>query len=164
MARLAGTAGLVVAVAVGTTTAATALGPTAEQKVDGVIAVTGNNCSWTDGAASTDPPNTLTVDRSTINTPGGNLSCDGSITASLNNDPVFTFDDAAGTALTDAIDITGRRGFVSCRYRATNIRWDRDGTTRKYTNRAFTAGKTSGSFLCPASVTTGAGEASVAFR
>ncbi|WP_175408799.1 hypothetical protein [Streptomyces sp. TRM64462] len=164
-AQLSGVTGLVVALALGApAAAAAAAGPAAEQKVDGVIAVAGNTCTWTDAATSADPPNTLTVDRTTINRPGGNLACDGGITATLNNDPVFTFDDAAGTARADTIDITGQQSFLSCRYKATNVLWDRDGNTRSYKNRAFTAAKTSGSFLCPGSVTTAAGEASVTFR
>lgn len=42
--------------------------------------------------------------------------------------------------------------------------WDRNATTGKYVNRAFTASKTSGSFLCPGSVTTPAGDASMLFH
>lgn len=110
------------------------------------------------------PPSTLSVDRTTVNTPGGNLACGGGITASLNNNPSFTFDDAAALAKTDAIDITGKQSFISCRYKATNIVWNRDGSTRKYVNQAFTATKTSGSFLCPGSVTTPAGDASMLFH
>ncbi|KJY40424.1 hypothetical protein VR46_27780 [Streptomyces sp. NRRL S-444] len=148
----------------GGATSATALGPTADQRVDGVIVVAGNTCTWTNAHTSANPPSALSVDRTTINTPGGNLGCNGSITASLNNNPAFTFDDTAGTAKTDAIDITGRQSFISCRYKATNITWNRDGTTRKYVNQAFTATKTSGSFLCPGSVTTAAGDASMLFH
>ncbi|THA41359.1 hypothetical protein [Streptomyces sp. A1547] len=159
-----GVAALAAAAIVGGATSATALGPTADQRVDGVIVVAGNTCTWTNAHTSANPPSALSVDRTTINTPGGNLGCNGSITASLNNNPAFTFDDTAGTAKTDAIDITGRQSFISCRYKATNITWNRDGTTRKYVNQAFTATKTSGSFLCPASVTTAAGDASMLFH
>ncbi|MGW0391276.1 hypothetical protein ACWDYJ_10300 [Streptomyces sp. NPDC003042] len=155
---------LAVAATIGSATTATALGPAADQKVDGVIVVAGNTCTWTNASASANPPSALTVDRTTINKPGGNLSCSGGITASLNNNPAFTFDDAGSTARTDLIDITGQQSFVSCRYKATNITWDRDAGTRKYLNRAFTATKTSGSFLCPGSVTTEAGGASMLFR
>ncbi|WP_330334122.1 hypothetical protein OHS33_33215 [Streptomyces sp. NBC_00536] len=144
--------------------AAIALGPTADQRADGVIVVSGNTCTWTNAKTSANPPTALTVDRTTINTPGGNLSCTGGITAALNNNPAFTFDDANGLAKTDAIDITGKQSFVSCRYKATNIAWNRDGATRKYLNQAFTATKTSGSFLCPGSVTTAAGGASMLFH
>ncbi|MEV7418001.1 hypothetical protein [Streptomyces sp. NPDC089919] len=154
---------LLVAAATGTATAA-APGPTADQRVDGVIVVAGNTCTWTGAKTSANPPAALTIDRSTINKPGGNLSCNGSITASLNNNPAVTFDDTAGTAKADAIDITGQQSFISCRYKATNILWNRDGTTRRYVNRAFTATKTSGSFLCPGSVTTNAGDASLQFH
>ncbi|MDX6761427.1 MULTISPECIES: hypothetical protein [Streptomyces] len=167
LARAAGIATLVVAAGLagtGTALAAGRAAPAAEQKVDGVMAVAGNSCSWTDASTSAAAPNALTVDRTTINTPGGNLACGGGIAATLNNNPAFTFDDTAGTARTDLIDITGKQSFISCRYKATNIVWDRDGTSRKYVNRAFTATKASGSFLCPGSVTTPAGDASMLFR
>ncbi|MER7954395.1 hypothetical protein [Streptomyces sp. NPDC096030] len=160
---LSGLAALVIAAGIGASTSAYA-DTTADLKVDGVIVVSGNTCSWTNASSSANPPSALTVDRATINKPGGNLACGGGITASLNNNPAFTFDDAAGTATTDAIDITGKQSFVSCRYKATNIVWNRDGATRKYLNRPFTAGKVSGSFLCPGSFSAAAGEASVVFR
>ncbi|GHE37887.1 hypothetical protein CP980_30605 [Streptomyces vinaceus] len=159
-----GAAVLAATVIVGAATSATALGPTADQQLDGVIVVAGNTCTWTNARTSANPPSALTVDRTTINTPGGNLGCSGGITASLNNNPAFTFDDAAGLARTDAIDITGKMSFISCRYKATNITWNRDGATRKYLNQAFTATRTSGSFLCPGSVTTPAGDASMLFH
>ncbi len=143
---------------------ASALGPTADQRLDGVIVVAGNTCTWTNARTSASPPSTLSVDRATINTPGGNLSCGGGITAVLNNNPVFTFDDTPGTAKTDVIDISGKQSFVTCRFKATNIVWNRDGATRKYLNQAFTATKVSGSFLCPGSVTTAAGDASMLFH
>lgn len=161
---LTGLAALVIAAGVGVPTSAYAADTAADGKVDGVIVVSGNTCSWTNASASANPPSALTVDRATINKPGGNLTCGGGITASLNNNPAFTFDDAAGTATTDAIDITGQQSFVSCRYKATNIVWNRDGDTRKYLNRPFTANKVSGSFLCPGSFSAAAGEASVVFR
>ncbi|MEV6575185.1 hypothetical protein [Streptomyces sp. NPDC051577] len=145
-------------------TTALALGPTADQRVDGVMVVAGNTCAWTDARTSSGAPSALTVDRTTVNSPGGNLACGGGITASLNNNPAFTFDDAAALAKTDAIDITGKQSFISCRYKATNIVWNRDGSTRKYVNQAFTATKVSGSFLCPGSVTTPAGDASMLFH
>ncbi|MEU7606075.1 hypothetical protein AB0B78_23545 [Streptomyces sp. NPDC040724] len=167
IARIAGIATLAVAAAFTSTGTALAHGTgtaAADQKVDGVIVVAGNSCSWTNASTSAAAPAALTVDRTTINTPGGNLACGGGIAASLNNNPAFTFDDTAGTARTDLIDITGRQSFISCRYKATNIVWDRDGASRKYVNRAFTAAKTSGSFLCPGSVATPAGDASMLFR
>ncbi|MFD9725448.1 hypothetical protein [Streptomyces sp. NPDC059072] len=167
LSRITGTAGItmlaVAAVFAGTGTAL-ARGSAADLKADGVIVVAGSTCTWTNATTSAAAPAALTVDRGTINAPGGNLACGGGIAATLNNNPAFTFDDAAGTARTDLIDITGRQSFISCRYKATNIVWDRDGTTRKYVNRAFTAAKTSGSFLCPGSVTTAAGDASVLFH
>ncbi|RSS78337.1 hypothetical protein [Streptomyces sp. WAC06614] len=159
-----GTAALVVAVTLGSATTAGAAGPAVDQKADGVIVVAGQTCTWTNASTSAVPPTTLSVDRNTINRPGGNLACTGGISATLNNNPVFTFDDAAGTARTDSIDITGKQSFISCRYKATNITWNRDGATRKYVNQAFTATKTSGSFLCPGSVTTDAGGASMLFH
>ncbi|MGW0363813.1 hypothetical protein [Streptomyces sp. NPDC002990] len=164
ISRLTGLAALAVAATVGGTSGAVASGPAADMKVDGVIAVSGSTCAWTNANTSAAPPSTLTVDRTTINRPGGNLACDGGLTAALNNNPVFTFDDAGGVAKTDLIDITGQQSFVSCRYKATNIVWDREGTSRKYVNRPFTATKTSGSFLCPGSVATAAGGATMLFH
>ncbi|WP_030196947.1 hypothetical protein [Streptomyces sp. NRRL S-87] len=164
ISKLSCVTALLVAATAGAATAASALGPTADQQVDGVIVVAGNTCTWTNARTSANPPSALTIDRATINKPGGNLACGGGITASLNNNPAVTFDDAAGTAKADVIDITGKQSFISCRYRVTNVVWNRDGATRKYVNQAFTAAKTSGSFLCPGSVTTAAGDASLLFH
>ncbi|MFD0722565.1 hypothetical protein [Streptomyces globosus] len=148
----------------GTAVPAAALGPSAEQRLDGSIAVAGNTCTWTNARTSANPlaPSPSTAPASTP--PAATLSCAGGITATLNNDPQFTFDDAAGTARTDVIDITGKQSFISCRYKAAGITWNREGDTRKYVNQAFTATKVSGSFLCPGSVTTAAGGASMLFR
>ncbi|MFC6982397.1 hypothetical protein [Streptomyces cirratus] len=77
-----GVTALVAAVVLGGSTTAVALGPTADQKVDGVIVVSGNTCSWTNARTSAVPPGALTVDRTGINAPGGNLACGGGITAS----------------------------------------------------------------------------------
>ncbi|UQW99683.1 hypothetical protein [Streptomyces sp. RerS4] len=162
LAKLCTAAAAVVATLAGATTATAS--SAADQRVDGVIVVAGNTCTWTNATTSATPPSTLTVDRTTVNKPGGNLACGGGITAALNNNPTFTFDDATATARTDFIDITGQQSFVSCRYKATNLVWDRDGSTLKYVNRAFTATKTSGSFLCPGSVTTPVGGASMLFH
>ncbi|MFF5446271.1 hypothetical protein [Streptomyces sp. NPDC012888] len=162
--RISGTTALVAAALLcGGTAVAAGPAPTAGL-VDGVIVVAGNTCTWTNGRTSANPPSALTVDRTSINRPGGNLACGGGITASLNNNPAFTFDDAAGTARTDLIDITGQQSFISCRYKATNITWNREGTSRKYVNQAFTATKSSGSFLCPGSVSTPAGGATMLFH
>ncbi|WP_405714933.1 hypothetical protein OG264_35805 [Streptomyces xanthophaeus] len=157
-------AALVIAATATGASSAIAAGPAADQKADGVIVVAGSTCTWTGANTSALPPNALTVDRTTVNKPGGNLACSGGITATLNNNPSFTFDDTANLARTELIDITGQQSFISCRYKATNLVWDRQGTTRKYVNRAFTATKTSGSFLCPGSVTTPAGDASMLFH
>lgn len=123
-----------------------------------------DTCRWTNAATSANPPNALTIDRATINKPGGNLTCDGNITATLNNNPSFTFDDAGAVATANLIDITGKEGFISCRYKATNVQWDRDGTTRNYTNRPFTATRVSGGFVCPSTVNADAGDAAMLFH
>lgn len=157
-------AALAIAATVTGSSSAVAAGPAVDLKADGVIVVAGSTCTWTGASTSAAPPSALTVDRTTVNKPGGNLTCNGSITAALNNNPSFTFDDTGAVAKTDLIDITGQQSFISCRYKATNLVWDREGTTRKYVNRPFTATKTSGSFLCPGSVTTAAGDASMLFR
>ncbi|MFI8327002.1 hypothetical protein [Streptomyces sp. NPDC085529] len=155
---------LIIAATAGAATAANAFDSTATQQVDGVIVVSGSTCTWTNARTSANPPTALTIDRTSINTPGGNLSCTGGITAALNNNPNVTFDDAAGRAKADVIDITGTQYGISCRYKATNVLLNRDGTTRRYVNQAFTATKTSGSFFCPGSVTTAAGDASLLFH
>ncbi|MFE3068699.1 hypothetical protein [Streptomyces sp. NPDC059247] len=155
---------LIIAATAGAATTATAFGPTATQQVDGVIVVAGSTCTWANARTSANPPTALSIDRTSINKPGGSLSCTGGVTAALNNNPNVTFDDTAGYAKADVIDITGTQLGISCRYKATNVLWDRDGTTRKYVNQAFTATKTSGSFLCPGSVTTAAGGSSLLFR
>ncbi len=164
ISRLAGMAAIAIAAAVAGSTAANGAGPVSHQKVDGTIVVGDDTCSWTDGSTSANPPSALTVDRTTVNSPGGNLTCTGDISATLNNDPAFSFDDTNATATTDLLDITGQQGPISCRYQVTNVQWDRDGTTRNYKNRAFTANLVSGGFLCPDTVDADAGEVSVLFH
>ncbi|MDI3417578.1 hypothetical protein [Streptomyces luteolus] len=143
--------------------AASAVGNVADQKVDGSFTIGDIACSWTGGSTNANPPNSLTVDRSTVNQPGGNLSCGEGASGTLNNDPTFTFDDANALATSDTIDISGSQG-VSCRYSAANVQWDRQGTTRQYTNRAFTAQKVSGGPLCPGTVDADPADASVTFN
>lgn len=135
------------------TVAALSIGPAsaAQGKVDGTIGAGDKSCSWTGGVTSDTAPNSLTVDRSTINTPGGNLSCSG-ISAALNNDPAVTFDDGAGTALADALDVSVTVIGVTCRYRAEAVTAQRDGTTRSYAATVDVPLK-EGGFLCPASQT-----------
>ncbi|WP_326700981.1 hypothetical protein OG909_29000 [Streptomyces sp. NBC_01754] len=152
---------LVVAVIAGAPAAASALGSTASQQVDGVITAAGSTCTWTDATASADPPAALTIDRSTVNS---GLSCSGGASATLNNDPTLTFDDTTGTATSDLIDITVKQSIISCTYRAPNVGWTRDGSTLTYLNQAFTASKSSGSFLCPASISADPGSASLSFH
>lgn len=92
------------------------------------------------------------------------MSCTGGASATLNNSPTLTFDDAAGAATSDLIDITVKQSIVSCSYQASNVGWTRDGSTRAYANKAFTASKNSGSFLCPSSITAEPGSASLNFH
>ncbi|MFC4335232.1 hypothetical protein [Salininema proteolyticum] len=136
----------------------------ADQKVDGTIIVGDSTCTWSDADTSANPPDSLTIDRDSVNPPGGNLTCSGDITATLNNDPAMDFDDAAGTATADLVDITAQQSFVSCRYQATDVMWDRQGTARDYANRSFTAGLVSGGFLCPSSQTINTGDATLSFH
>ncbi|MFE9860944.1 hypothetical protein [Streptomyces sp. NPDC005780] len=152
---------MVVAVIAGAPTTASALGPQASQLVDGVITAAGSTCTWTDATASADPPAVLTIDRSTVNS---SVSCSGDASATLNNSPTLTFDDVAGTATSDLIDITVKQSIVSCSYQAKSVGWTRDGSTRAYLNKAFTASKSSGSFLCPSSITAEPGSASLSFH
>ncbi|MFE7759046.1 hypothetical protein [Streptomyces sp. NPDC057429] len=159
--KLSCIAALVFAAAAGVSTAASAAGPAASQQVDGSITAAGSTCTWADATASANPPSTLTIDRSTVNS---GVSCSGGASATLNSDPTLTFDDTAGTATSDLIDITVKQSIVSCSYKATNVGWTRDGSTRAYTNKAFTASKSSGSFLCPSSISAEPGSASLHFH
>ncbi|MFD8827286.1 hypothetical protein ACFV1C_33685 [Streptomyces sp. NPDC059605] len=154
-------AALAVAVVAGASTAASALGPAASQQVDGSITAAGSTCTWTNATASANPPTTLTIDRATVNS---SVSCGGGASATLNNSPTVTFDDAAGLATSNLIDITVKQSIVTCSYRATNVGWARSGSTRTYQNKAFTATKSSGSFLCPGSISAPAGSASLNFH
>ncbi|WP_436737900.1 hypothetical protein [Streptomyces sp. BBFR102] len=152
---------LAVAVTAGASTAASALGPAASQQVDGVITAAGSTCTWTGATVSADPPATATIDGGTVNS---SLSCSGDASATLNNNPTLTFDDAAGTAASDLIDITVKQSIVTCSYTASGVGWTRDGSTRTYLNQAFTASKSSGSILCPESITAEPGSASLSFH
>jgi hypothetical protein len=117
-------------------------------QVDGNITVSGSSCSWTGATTSDVPPATLTIDHTTVQP-----TCTGSITAGLTNDPTVTFDDTAGTASAPEVDVNGTELGVTCSYKATDVTYARQGTTRNYTGGPFTATLTSGGFLCPASET-----------
>ncbi|MBU6532791.1 hypothetical protein ACFUIW_36375 [Streptomyces sp. NPDC057245] len=151
---------LVVAAVAGAATAAGAAGPAAQQ-VDGSLTVLGVTCAWADAATSADPPSTLTIDRASVNS---GVSCGGGASATLNNDPTLTFDESGATATSDLIDITVNQSIVSCSYQASDAGWTGDGSTGAYQNQAFTASKTSGSFLCPSSVALDAGAVSLTFH
>ena len=118
----------------------------ASGQVDGSISVAGSTCTWANATTSDVPPNTLTIDHTTVSP-----SCSGSISASLTNDPTVTFDDTAGTATTPEIDVSATVSGISCGYQVTNLSVTRQGTDRTYTGGPYTATKTSGSFLCPSS-------------
>ncbi|MDK1473146.1 hypothetical protein QNO07_06880 [Streptomyces sp. 549] len=122
----------------------------AQGSVDGTIGTGTSTCSWTDGVTSDTAPNTLTLDRSTVNTPGGNLSCSG-ISGVLNNDPTVSFDDAAGTATVDLLDVSVTVIGIACRYQAVDMAAERDGDTRDYAATAEVPLHT-GSFFCPSTV------------
>lgn len=126
----------------------------AQGLVDGKITAEGRTCNWTDGVTSDTPPNTLTVDRSTINTPGGNLSCSDGSTATLNNNPGVTFDDTNGTATASTLDVSVSQFGVTCRYRASDMSAQREGDTRTYTATADVPLYQGGMFCAnPATVT-----------
>ncbi len=116
----------------------------ASNLVDGSVTAGSTTCTWVDASTSDNPPNTLTVENSTVD-----LVCDDGTDVVLNNDPVVSFDDTAGTATADAIDITATQMGVTCRYRATNVVMDRDGDTRDYSGGPYTGKLVSGGWLCP---------------
>ncbi|BCJ35762.1 hypothetical protein Athai_32650 [Actinocatenispora thailandica] len=117
-------------------------------QVDGSITVAGSTCTWTNASTSDVPPNTLTIDHTTVS-----ASCGGSISASLGNDPSVTFDDSTGTATSPEIDVSATVAGISCGYQVTDLTVSRQSGTRTYTGGPYTAAKTSGSFLCPGSET-----------
>jgi hypothetical protein len=141
-----------VGVAVVAVTGFTAANAFAANQVDGTISAQGQSCSWTNGSTSANPPSTLTINSSTINPPGGNLSCTGGVKATLNNNPTVTFNDTAGTATANLVDATVISSGISCRYQAKNFGLKRNGTTRNYSGSASVP-LFSGSFLCPNPVT-----------
>lgn len=112
--------------------------------VDGSVSVSDTTCTWTDAATDANPPDALAVDGSTVE-----LSCDGDVDLTLNNDPAFTFDDAAGTATVDTINITGTMTGVTCTYEVTNAELARDAQTRDYAGGPYTANLVDGGILCP---------------
>ncbi|MBB5898104.1 hypothetical protein ACFFS4_32160 [Kutzneria kofuensis] len=120
----------------------------ASGQVDGNITVGGSSCSWTNATTSDVPPNTLTIDHTTVHP-----SCSGSISASLTNDPTVTFDDTAGTATAPEVDVNGTVLGITCSYKVTSVSFSRQGTARNYTGGPFTANLSSGGALCPASET-----------
>src|SRR5215467_4446820 len=69
--------------------------------VDGSISLSSASCSWTNATTSDVPPNTLTIDHTTVHP-----SC-SSGTASLTNNPTVTFNDSAGTASANEVDVSG---------------------------------------------------------
>lgn len=119
----------------------------AQGHVDGSIGTGTSSCSWTNGVTSDTAPNTLTVDRSTVNTPGGNLSCSG-ISGVLNNDPTVSFNDAAGTATADMLDVSVTVFGITCRYQAVGLTAQRDGDSRNYAATTDVP-LHQGGFLCP---------------
>lgn len=130
------------------TVAGTAANAAAPGLLDGSITVGGSTCTWTNATTSDVPPNTLTVDHGTVT-----VACSGDTDVELTNDPTVSFDDAAGTASSPQIDVSGSMLGINCGYRVSNVSIARDGTTRSYTGGPFTASKISGSFLCPSSQT-----------
>lgn len=116
-------------------------------QVDGSISVAGSTCTWSNATTSDVPPNSLTIDHTTVSP-----SCSGSISASLTNDPTVTFDDTANTATAAEVDVSASVSGITCGYQVTNLSVTRsDSSTRTYTGGPFTATNTSGSILCPSS-------------
>lgn len=148
-------AGFAIAAATTCLTAATAHAAT-PGTVDGTLTALGYSCSFT-AATSDTPPNTLTIDQSTV-VP----DCGAGVELTLANSPTITFDDTAGTASSAQIDLSGGALGTTCTYRMTDATLTRSGTTRTYSGGPFTATKTAGSSLCPA--TTSVDTATLAFH
>lgn len=116
--------------------------------VDGSITVGDSTCSWTNATSSDVPPNTLTIDHTTVQP-----SCSGSITGDITNDPTVTFDDAAGTARVPELDVTASMAGNTCGYAVTDLSLTRQGTGRTYSGGPYTATKTSGGSVCSSTAT-----------
>lgn len=116
--------------------------------VDGSITVGDSSCTWANAVTSDAPPNTLTVDHTTVHP-----TCNGSITVALTNNPTVTFNDAAGTASSASIVVSGTILGINCGYTVSGVSIARSGSTRTYSGGPFTANKSSGGFLCPGSET-----------
>lgn len=127
----------------------TATGALAANQVDGSISALGETCSWVNATTSADPPAAATIDRASVN---AGVTCTGGVGATLNNDPIVTFDDVAGTATGDAIDATVTTLGQTCRYRTANAVLTRSGDTRSYSTTINGVPLVSGSFFCPGSV------------
>ncbi|MFC5744395.1 hypothetical protein [Actinomadura rugatobispora] len=136
-------AGLAVAVAATGLTAAPAHAA-APGLVDGTLSALGFTCTFANATTSDTPPNTLTIDHTTLSP-----QCGGGVSMSLASSPTFTFDDIPGTASTPQLDINAGGLGITCSYRVTNVTVTRSGTTRSYTGGPFTATRVSGGFLCP---------------
>jgi hypothetical protein len=116
-------------------------GVASHMKADGTVAFSDMTCTWTGASTSDNPPNPLTIYRSTINLPGGNLYCDPSgFTLTFNNDPNVVFN--GDTAVIDRINST----VGSCTYETTNVVLTNGSGT-------FTAYRVGIGIWCPSSVT-----------
>ncbi|MEH1015981.1 hypothetical protein V6U90_23080 [Micromonospora sp. CPCC 206060] len=133
----------------------------ASNVVDGSITAGSAVCSWTNGRTSANPPSTLTIDRASINPPGGSLQCSSGTAVTLNNSPTVTFNDANATATGDAVDVSVSLIGIICRYKVSNPVFNRQGTARDYVGGPYTASRVSG-FLCPS--TTTIDQATLSFR
>jgi hypothetical protein len=151
LARCACIAALAGAGIVAVSSAATAQSGTT---VNGSVSALGKTCSWTDGTATEAPPTTTTINASSINAPGGNLSCSSDVSATLENSPSVSFNDTAATATVASLTASVTYDGISCEYTATNAVLDGSATTRDYSGTA-NAAKSGGSFLCPSSVSLG---------
>ena len=81
------------------------------------------------------------------------ISCNDDTGITLNNSPQISFDDSAGTATVDSLDITGAKLGQNCTYQASAIPLTRNGDTREYTGSGITGDLTDGGILCPGSLT-----------
>ncbi|WP_146087413.1 hypothetical protein [Thermomonospora echinospora] len=119
-------------------------------KVDGSVTAAGTTCSWTNADTTNTPPNTLTINHTTVSP-----TCTSAlITVTLSASPTVTFNDTPpGTATSPQVNVVATAPIVgTCNYRVNNVTVNRQGTTRTYTRTTpLTATKTGGGILCPAS-------------
>lgn len=116
-------------------------------KVDGTVDASslGTTCTWVNANTTDMPPNTLTIDHTTIST-----SCTGSVVLTVSSSPTVTF--SGTTATIGQIDVSVTSP-LSCSYRVSNAALSQTGTNTYTGTNLPAVEKDPKRFLCPDNVT-----------